>query len=351
MSRPTLTALAAALLLVLVPAALTGTATAAGDNDRPTRTTLHPERLPRGANTPLLHTEEDTIVDGTRRVRVRGFGSVWILGRVGTSYVVHTRPREDPGRYQVLLVRRDGSRRVLHRFDDMTAPVLSADGTRLALVRPVRPGATVIRVVRTRTGQLVRERSFPSYGIEVSDYGLRRMVFGGLDNKTYWWDPVMNRLRLLVARPAWADISADRLVVWTGDPAVDYFSCQKVVRLTRPEVRLWRSCKEAAGPFSPNGRRMLTTFIHTDGLGPSYYRVRQTDGTVLRTYRPPSFFGFAVWEGNRRLLLQPIGPDHIAAVRCVVAPGGTCRRASRLYPGFGESPDPPWSMNWSFPDP
>lgn len=69
---------------------------------------------------------------------------------------------------------------------------------------------------------------------------------------------------------------------------------------------------------------------------------------MLETYRPPSFFGFVEWETNRSLLLQPIGSRYAAAVRCFV--GGECRRASRLYKGFGDNPEPLLTMRWTFPE-
>jgi hypothetical protein len=93
---------------------------------------------------------------------------------------------------------------------------------------------------------------------------------------------------------------------------------------------------------------MVTTPILSDGLGPSVLQVRRADGKVFRTYRPPSFFGFVEWESDRSLLLQPIGSRHAAAVRCFVG-GGECRRASRLYRGFGDNPEPLRSMRWTFP--
>jgi hypothetical protein len=335
-----------AAALAVVPAVVVGAAApaaAAPPDDYPRGTTLYPGRLARGADTPLLHVQNEVIVDGDLRVPVRGIPHVWLLGKVGQDYVVHT-AAADLAHYAVQLVHRDGSRQVLQRFGDRTTPVLSADGRRLALVT-LAGQHTRIRVVKTRSGELVRSRTFATYGVTVADYGIRRMVLTGLRSRTYWWNPETGRLRLLVARPARADIAADRLVVWVGDPKVDPFDCQKTVVLSRPSKVLWRSCHDYPFAFSPDGRRMVSIFIHTDGIGPDVVQVRRQDGHVLHTYRA-RFFGFIEWENARQVLLQPVGPKYVAAVRCDVAAG--CRRASRLYPA-PPTMDPIESMRWSFP--
>lgn len=339
-------ALAGLAALVVVPGLVPtlSPASAAPPDDYPRGTTLRPAELPRGADTPLLHMANEVIVDGALRVPVRGVPHAELLGALGSDYVVST-ATADFAHWTVQLVHPDGSRQVLQRFGDRTTPVLSADGQRLALVTLARP-ATRIRVVKTRSGELVRTRTFASYGVTVADYGVRRMVLTGLRSRTYWWNPETGRLRLLVARPARADIAADRLVVWVGDPKVDPFSCQKTVELSRPSVVLWRSCHDYPFAFSPDGRRMVTIFIGTDGIGPAVLQVRRQDGHVLHTYRAPLFFGFVQWETDRRVLLQPVATKYVAAVRCSPADG--CRRASALYRSPGTF-DPVETMRWSFP--
>jgi hypothetical protein len=348
MIRSVIAALAAALLssLALAPPS-TGSASSVAqvpDDGYPRGTTLYPGRLDPGPPTRLLHTEEEVIVDGDLRVPVTDLRNMWILGKVGDDYLVNA-SGPNFARSRVVLVRPDGSRRVLQTFGQRTTAVPSSDGRHLALVTFERPN-TRIRVVRTRTGALVRERVFPSYGLEVSDYGLRRMVLTGLRSRTYWWNPHAGRLRLIVPRPAAAHIAADRLVITVPHPRIDYEVCIETARLSRPSVRLWRSCRNWPFAFSPDGRRMATVNIQSDGIGPSLVQVRRQDGKLLKTYRPPSFFGFVEWESDRRLLLQPIGRTYAAAVRCGPV---QCRRISKLYAGHGGQLDPPFDMRWSFP--
>jgi hypothetical protein len=340
--------IAAVCAAILLPAALAvsgvPSAAAPAGEGHPDVTTLYPAQLGRGADTLLLHTEEKAIVDGRTRIPVRGIPHFWMLGRVGRDYLLRTAD-EDFEHYAVVLVRRDGSRRVLQRFGDSTASVASADGRHLALVTGDRPD-TLIRVVVTRTGKQVSRKRFGSFGVQINGYGVHRMVITGLRSRTYWWNPATRRLTLIVPRPAGADIGANRLVVSIPDPDDPLAECQKTVELSRPSVVLWRSCQDRPLAFSPDGTRMATTGIFADGVGPNVVRVRRQGGQVLRTLRAPMFFGFVEWESNHRLLVQPVGKEYVAAVRC--RSRGECVRASRLYPSPG-SFDPPMSMLWTFP--
>ncbi len=333
--------LVAVLSAAAVPAGGT-TATRAAAPD----VVLRPGQLERGPATSLLHVQEGVIVDGDQRVPVRGPAHVWLLGSIGPDYLVTT-GNADLERYAVQLVEPDGSRQVLQRFGDRTTATVSSDGSRLALSTLLKRRETRIRVVRTRSGDLVRERTFASYGVEVSDYGTRRMVLTGLrGGRTSWWNPEADRVRLIVARPARADIAADRLVVLVPDPARPSLDCQRTVVLSRPQAVLWRSCRDIPTGFSPGARRMLTTDIRTDGIGPRTIQVRRQGGRVVSTFRAPRWFGFSEWESVRDVLLQPVGTQFLAAVRCDLH--GSCERASRLY----RSPrtvDPPTTMQWSFP--
>lgn len=335
--------LASALTVGLAVAtpALGGIATAAEDVPD---VTLYPAQIERGANTSLLHMQQEVIVKGDLRVPVDGPAHVWLMGRIGPDFLIST-ASADFERYTVQLVRRDGTRRVLQRFGDRTTATMSADGTYLALTKLVKSG-TDIRVVRSRTGKLVRERIFGAYGVEVSDYGQRRLVLNGVRGGTYWWNPFRNRLTRIVARPAKAHIEVDRLVVLVPDPDTPYLDCQKTVRLSDPGDVLWRSCRNIPLEFSPDARRMITIDIRSDGIGPNKIQVRRPAGKLVATYRAPMWFGFTEWESNTDLLVQPVGKKYLAAVRCNL--GGDCERASRLYKSPGTY-DPPETMRWSFP--
>jgi hypothetical protein len=289
---------------------------------------------------------EEVIVHRDLRVAVDGLRDVTLLQRIGHDYLVQS-ASADFTRYTVRLVHPDGTRRIVLRFNDPTLARVSADGKSIALVTTGRR-ATRIRVVATRSGELVGRRTFPPNDVKVTDFGVRRMVISSsAERRTWWWNPDTNQRTRIVPRLAWADISADRLVVLRVNPTDPDAFCQRTVPLSHPVgTVLWRSCQDTPGAFSPDASRMITWYISTDGFGPSVVQVRRADGTVLRTYRAARGFGFTVWETNRRVLLQAIGARQAAAVRCDVVTGH-CVRASRLYRVPGDPPVP--SMRWSFP--
>jgi hypothetical protein len=343
--RLTRAAVAGVLTAALAATAGLPTATAGASHAAAPDVTLHPGQLERGARTTLLHMQEEVIVDGVLRVPVRGPAHVWLLGRIGHDYLVST-ASADFERFTVQLVQPDGDRRVVRRFGDRTTATISANGRHLVMATLVARD-TRLRVFHTRSGALVRQRTFGAYGAEVSDYGVRRMVLTGIrGGRTYWWNPATDRLRLLVRRPARADIQVDRLVVLVPNPAAPDVPCQRTVRLSRPSQVLWRSCRDIPLEFSPTARRMVTMDIRTDGIGPRTIHVRRQGGGLVRTYRAPMWFGFTEWESDREVLLQPVGRRFLAAVRCDVRDG--CERASRLYEAPGTF-DPPETMRWSFP--
>lgn len=85
----------------------------------------------------------------------------------------------------------------------------------------------------------------------------------------------------------------------------------------------------AAGlEFSPEGARMATIHILSDGLGPTEVRVRLASGEVVGRYGA-RWFGPLVFENERALLLDTNGRKWAATVRCV---GARCVRASALRP-------------------
>ena len=62
-------------------------------------------------------------------------------------------------------------------------------------------------------------------------------------------------------------------------------------RLSDPRARLWKSCTERVAAFSPDGKRMATMHILSDGIGPGEVQEREIDGTLLGDYRPAGSAG------------------------------------------------------------
>lgn len=330
--------------LALSVTALSGPATAAPDDGHPRGTTLHPAKLERGRATDLVHTRRKTIVDGDVRIHVEQAERMFLLGRSGPAYVVVVHDR-DFQRWWVLRVMRDGdTRRVVSGGRFFPDPVLSEGGAQVALTR-YHDGKTRIKVVDTRTGEVVRARTF-GRTLEVADFARRRLVISEQRRghaATWWWNPQTNRRHTIARLPAYiADVRADRLGLVTRDDASGL--CQKVVRLSDPDTTLWRSCRDRALSFSPHGRRMATTYILSDGPGPRLVQVRGSHGRVQHTYRS-QWFGFIAWESDRAVLLQTGGGKYTAAVRCRVS--GACQRASKAFRNRGAYPWDADVMRWS----
>jgi hypothetical protein len=345
-TRSRIMRLAALLLATLVAAPLAATSSAAGV-DYPTGERINPGALKVGPPTRLLHVEGNTIVDGATRVGVPG-ANVWMLGRSGLDYLVLT-SNVDYRRWRVLRASPDGTRtRVVGGRGDQPVAVLADGGRHLVLQTYTRDDRALLRVVETADGDVVRRRKF-GRSVEPLDFGKRRMVLTEWgerprQQRTFWWNPFTNRVTRIADRPGYvADVSADRVGVFLRDPYLG--GCQKVTTLSAPRTGLWRSCKDRALSFSPTGKRMVTTYILSDGPGPDMVQVRARRGRVLDTYRA-RWFGFDVWETDRRLLLQVANARAVGVVRCTLR---SCERVSKVYRTGGRDP---WTAmpRWTFAD-
>ena len=343
--------LAAALVAALLAAPLLTTAPAsAGDYPRGER--INPAALDTGPPTPLLRLVGLTITDGDLRVKVTGTPSATMVGRVGEDYLVLTSDQDNrdpytPG-WQLRRVTGTGEQTVLSAGtgEQPERAHLSEGGDHVVL-EGYRDGRTVLRVLETATGRLVARRGFRN--ASVLDFASRRMVVSqwehrSVPSRTLWWNPFNGRTVRIVRQSGYiADVSTDRLGVFTGDPYQG--GCQKVVRLSRPREVVWRSCDDLALEFSPTGRRMVTTHILVDGPGPFMVQVRGARGRLLDTYRA-AWFGAIHWENDRRLLLQAAGRKNAAMTRC------TLRSCERISPLRRVGDREPWDAMpfWQFAD-
>lgn len=289
--------------------------------------TLKPAAIDRGADVSGPHVVGSTIRDGDTRVTLDR-ANVSLIGTSGTAYVVAV-SRKDGSGARTLRVRPDGSTRTLTKGDAAYSARLSDDGAALLSSPYVSAKRTVIRVVDARTGELVRKRTFPG-SATVLDADAGRAVIGRWrPDRTFWWDYTTDRTTRINNRVGYtADIAAGRLASLTGDPYQG--GCSVVTDLAARPTTLWRSCEERADAFSPDGSRVATVHILSDGIGPSGVAVRRTDGgKKLAAYDVKGWFGRLHWESDTALLLDTYGQKKWATVRCEV---GSCERASSLRP-------------------
>lgn len=290
-------------------------------------TELRPAGLDRGPDVALPHVEGRTVVDGNVRIPVRA-GLVTLLGRSSSTgeYVVGTSNRTGDARFRVFRTDTEGDRTFLLRGVPVWEMVLSGDGTQLGLATSTAE-RTRMRVWSVEDGSLQATRRFPG-SVSVLDFDEDRMVLGSWGpDRTFWWHTRTGDTRRIADRTGYAaDIRARRVATYTADP---YQGGCTVVTSLAPQQTLWRSCRERVAEFSPNGARMATIGLLSDGLGATDVRLRRAGGRLLAHYSTAGWFGALQWETRTALLLDTNGARRAATVRCAVA---DCERASRLRP-------------------
>jgi hypothetical protein len=314
--KSTLISLALAAAFVLTTAAPSSAVPA---------TELAPARLERGADVKGPHLEGRTVVDGDVRVPIRA-GRVRLLGPSGDDYVVGTAGADGIGRFRVLRVTAGGAKTVLLRGVEMWEMVLSGDGTAVA-DETYRRGdrSTRLRVWSTTDGHREISRRFPG-SVSILDFDESRMVLGSwAPDRTFWWNVARDRTRGIVNRTGYrADIGAARFASFTGDPYEG--GCSVVAHLAEPRT-LWKSCSQRVEAFAPTGGRAAAVHILSDGVGPNEVRTIGSRGKVLARYTTEGWFGGLTWETSRALLLETVGSEKAATVRCELR---SCQRASAL---------------------
>ncbi|GAW49138.1 MULTISPECIES: hypothetical protein [unclassified Nocardioides] len=316
--------LAAATALIALAAVCASPAVAAAP-EAPT-VELKPGSIERGADIAGPHVEGSTVVDGSLRITLDS-PHVSLLGTSGKAYVVLV-SEKDGSAPKVLRVRRDDGYRVLTRGQDSWDVVLSDDGDHLLSTPSYSAHRTVVRVLDATTGDPVQERTFPGSATVLSADGGRAVLGSWGPDRTFWWDFVADDTRRISNRPGYAaDIDADRVASYTGDPYDG--GCSLVTDLGPSPQKLSRSCDERVTAFSPDGLRMATIHILSDGLGPNAVNVRRTHHGALLARYTAEWFGAITWETSSILLLDTNGRAKAATIRCEVA---SCERASDLKP-------------------
>ncbi|MDF1605029.1 hypothetical protein [Nocardioides sp. YIM 152315] len=307
-----------AALAALVVAPVNGSSAAGGVAGRADAPTVHirPGALPKGDGPATPMQVGRSVVDGDTRVRLPAHS--YLLGKSGTAYVV-------AGSGRVLRVEADGTTTRIARPAESAELTLSRDGAHVVVTRTKRGGRTDVTVLDAETGARLAHRRFSEYAtVAAADEGRLVLSTWG-PPRTFWWDFVSGGTSRIVGRVAGhADIRADRLATFTGDPYDG--GCTVVTSLRHPKRKLWRSCAEAVVAFSPHGRRMATTHILADGLGPNEVHARTVHGREIASYAA-YWFGTVEWETDTALLLDAHTKHRTALVRCAAA---ECERASAV---------------------
>ena len=287
---------------------------------------LQPHRLSRGADIAVPHIDDGDLVDGTRRVELPGTVAE-ILGQDADAWLVATHRTNKVGEWRgrrVVRVEADGTVREVLRDVDAATLVLSEDGSRL--VGPsTSTRRTTVRVWSSVDGNVIAERSFSGYP-EVVAADARRVLVDTTERLAVWRVGAGTVRTVTGKLTGQASFEHDLLTTYTKDPYLG--GCTKLVRLSDLGDTVWKSCRDRVAAVSPDGTRMVTFDILTDGLGPGVIHLREIDGTKLATYSTNWFSGWE-WESPTTLLLDVNGQRKFATVRCTL---GACENATDPVP-------------------
>ena len=311
-------AVASAAALVLGSAALTAPSQAVDSVE------LQPEDLPRGPDIAVAHIERGDFVHRDRRIDVGG-ERAYLIGKAGRGWLVGTSDADGIARLRILRVRPDYSVQPIKRGISFFDMILSENGR--FFVHTGRGGrrALPVRVFSARTGELKAEKDFANYPDVVGMDGPRVLLstWSSGDTGIRSWDFKTGAIERISRKPAnIVDVGSDLLATYTKDPYQG--GCVRLSRLSSPGTRLWKSCSERIAAFSPDGERMATVHILSDGVGPGAVREREVDGTLLGDYTT-GWFGRIAFEDDADLLLDVNGDRLAATVRCSE---GDCENAT-----------------------
>ncbi len=289
---------------------------------------IKPATLERGTDIATPHVDEDhVIVDGDRRIEVKA-ARVNLLGRWTQSYVAVI-GNAQWGNVRLVTVSPTGTVKVLRTHVDPFNVVLDPTAGRVAYSFGVATQKPTLAVFDLASRQEVASRSFSSLP-ELLDFdqGTAVASFGSFRIKTVRWTVDTDTVARVNGRLSnYASVDLDLLASYTKDPYMG--GCQVLTRLSSPGKELWRSCEERIDAVSPDGQRIATIPLLTDGRGASDAVVRRRNGAVLAEYTISGWFGQLTWESPKALLIPSFGAHRSATVRCVKL---QCERATDTFP-------------------
>jgi hypothetical protein len=252
-------------------------------------------------------------------------GITRFLGKAGDDYLVQGY-NQASALERVVRITPAGARTVLVEGTSLSDATLSPDGATFVASKTGNSLRTTLRRFDAGTGAVTLRHKLDDYA-NVLDYDGTVAVVGGFSKVgTALWDVNTDEVTQISTQPGVeADLAADRLARLTKDPSVG--GCTVVSALSRPNKVLWRSCEEVVVAFSPDGSRIATVHILSDGLGPSRFTLRKTAGRKLAVYDAPYYFGGIWFEDGRHILADAFAKTKGAIVRC---DGDGCERATSI---------------------
>ncbi len=285
---------------------------------------LQPQKLARGVDIVVPHIDEGDFVDGARRVELPGTVAR-LIGQSGDAWLVGTNNDGVKRNRRVVRVEADSTVTTILTDLDPSTVRLSEDSASLVAVPHSGRRRASVHVWSAADGEPLTTRTFRGYPDVLAMSGNAVLVRS--TGRTFWWKTTTKRTRTVTRKQVGlASIEHDLLATYTKDPYRG--GCTKLVRLSNPSAKIWRSCRDRVETISPDGTHMATIGILSDGIGPGAVSMREIDGSRLATWTT-NWFGTVMWEAPTTLLLDVNGRSRSATVRCTV---DVCENATDPVP-------------------
>jgi hypothetical protein len=311
-----------ALLALAAPMVTTAASGAA-----PADVQIKPGAIKRGPDIAGAHLDGTTIVEGEISIKLKARRAI-LYGKWDTNYVVATGDREW-GNVKLWRVAASGAKKKLAEFIDPFNTVLDPDGGQVAYSYGDATQKPTIAVYDLQQDDEVAVNAFASLPQLLDfDEGLVVASFFDFKVKTITWDTVSDEtLKLNKKVSNFASVVHNLLGFYSKDPFLG--GCQVLTHLDDVTDVIWTNCKERIDAVSPDGKRVATIPLLSDGIGPADVMVRKRGGAPLAHYSIAGWFGRIWWETPTKLLMESNGKTQSAVVRCKVA---VCNRATDLEP-------------------
>lgn len=288
---------------------------------------IKPASLPRGPDIAGPHLDGTTIVEGDVSVKVKR-PNVILYGKWHDQYVVATGNRAWDN-VKLVRISATGKVTLLREFIDPFTASLDAENDQIAYSYGGSTQKPTLAVYDLGLDEEVSVHGFVAMPDLVAfGDGVIVASFHPPKAKTITWNTVTDEIvKVNAKRSNYASVAHDLLGYFSKDP--QFGGCQVLAHLSDPGDVLWNNCDERIDAVSPDGKRIATIPLLTDGLGSRDVVVRKVNGKRLAHYTVNFFFGRVWWETNTKLLMDANGKVRAATVRCVVA---VCNRATDLRP-------------------
>ena len=311
-----------ALLALAAPLLVT-----APSNAAPADVVIKPGALKRGPDVAGAHLDGTTIHDGDVMVKLKQARAM-LYGKWNDFYIVATGDKEW-GDVKLWRISATGDTLRLARFIDPFNTDLDADGGQIAYSYGDSTSRPTIAVYDLEERTEVSVNAFASLPTLLDfDEGTVVASFFSFKVKTITWDTVSDDTAKVNAKASnFASVAHDLVGFFNKDPFNG--GCQVLTHLDDPADVLWTNCDERIAALSPDGRRVATIPLLSDGIGPADVMVRKIGGAALAHYSVNGWFGRVWWETPTKLLLESNGRTRSAVIRCKVE---LCDRATALKP-------------------